>query len=137
MQALHPAYLFGAHSLHHSGRQIGKEGGGTVETTQAGVAAVDMCPAVFSAEDCPLAEYRQTLQGVRSVAARHSIGQDPVIEGQIDTVMVSVKGNRFHGGLLRLENQSCHFHRFHRPHRLLRQKILFCIFRRPSCTWGS
>ena len=96
MQCLHPAFLFGVNSLHHGGGEIGEEGGGAVEPAQAGIAAVDMCPAVFPAKHRPFAEYGQTLQRRGAVAARHRIGQDPVVEGQVDAVVIPVKGHRFH-----------------------------------------
>lgn len=93
--------------LHHSGRQVGEKGGRAVEPAQTGIAAVDMCPAVFSAENGPLAEYCQTLHGCGTVAAHHSVCQDPVIEGQVDTVMVSVERHRLHECLVRLEKSRC------------------------------
>ena len=123
--------------LHNGSRQIGEEGGGAVEPSQAGVAAVDMCPAVFSAENGSFVKDGQTLQRCGTAAADDGIRQNPVIERQINAVMIPVKGYRLYGGLLRLENHRHHFHHFHRPHRLLRQKIRSCTSGRLSCTWGS
>lgn len=88
--------LFGVSDLHHGSGEIGEEGGGAVEAAQAGIAAVDMCPAVFPAEHCPFAEYGQTLQRSGAVAARHRIGQDSVVEGKVDAVVVPVKGHGLH-----------------------------------------
>lgn len=82
--------------LHNGRGQIGEQGGGAVEAAQAGVAAVDMCPAVFPAENRPFVEDRQTLHGGGAGSADHGIRQDPVIEGQVDAVVVAVKSHRLH-----------------------------------------
>lgn len=104
---MHPAYLFGDHSLHDGRRQIGKEGGGTIKAAQSGIAAIDMGPAVFSAEHSPFAEDGQTLQGGGAAAADNGICQNPVIEGQINAVVIPVKCHRFHECLVRLEKSRC------------------------------
>ena len=93
---MHPAYLFGDHSLHDGRRQIGKEGRGAVEAAQSGIAAIDVGPAVFSAEYSPFAEDGQSLQGGRTAAADNGICQDPVIESQFNAVVIPVECHRFH-----------------------------------------
>ena len=126
--------------LHHCSGQVGEEGGRAVVLAQAGVASVNMCPVVFAAENGPFGEDGKPIQGRGTGAADHGIGQDPVVEGQIDAVMIPVKSHRLDGGLLRLEIQDRRFHHFchyYHPHRLARQTIQSCTSGRLSCTWGS
>ena len=86
----------GVSDLHHGGGAVGVDGGGTVGFTQTGITAEDMGAAVFAAEDCPLGEYRKAVEGGRSGGADDCIGQYLIIEGDIDTVMITVKGHRLH-----------------------------------------
>ena len=55
-----------------------------------------MGTAVFAAEDGTLGEYRETTQGGRHGGAGHGVGQDLVVEGDVDAVMIAVKGHGFH-----------------------------------------
>ena len=63
--------------LHYGGGQVGEEGGGAVEGTEAGAAAVDVGAAVFAAEDGPLGEDGQAVQCGGAGVAYHGIGQHP------------------------------------------------------------
>ena len=85
----------GVSDLHHCSRQIGKQGRRSVEGTDAGVAAVDVSAAVFSTENRPFAEDCQTVQCGGACIAYHGIGQNAIVEGHIDTVMVPVEGDWF------------------------------------------
>ena len=78
--------------LHNGGRQVREQGGGAVKSAQAGAAAVDMCPAVFAAENGPFGENSETVQRSGAGIAHHGISQYPVVEGQVDAVMVPVEG---------------------------------------------
>ena len=82
--------------LHHGGGQVGAEAGQSVGAAQDGVASVNMCPAVLTAEDGPLGKYGKTVQGCGAAGAHHSVGQDPVVEGDVDAVVVPVEGHRLH-----------------------------------------
>ena len=61
-----------------------------------GVTAVDVGTAVFPAEDGPLGENRKAVQGGGPGAAHHSIGENPVVEGHVDAVVIPVKGHGLH-----------------------------------------
>ena len=54
-----------------------------------------MGPAVFAAEDCPLGERGQTVKSGGAAATDYCIGQDPVVEGYIDTVVIPVESHGF------------------------------------------
>ena len=82
--------------LHHSRGDIGKKPGDSVGGSNSGVAAIDVGTAVLTAEHCPLGEYGKTVQGCRSGYTNHRIGQNPIVEGDINAVMVPVKGHRFY-----------------------------------------
>ena len=49
-----------------------------------------------SAEDSPLGEHGQAVEGGGAAAAYYGIGQHPVVEGYIHTVMVPVEGHGLH-----------------------------------------
>ena len=55
-----------------------------------------MGTAVFAAEDGPLGEYRQAAEGGRHGRAGHGVGQDLIVEGDVNTVVVAVEGHRLH-----------------------------------------
>ena len=55
-----------------------------------------MGPAVLTAENCPLGKYRQAVQADRSGAANGGIGQDPIVEGHVDAVVIPVESHRLH-----------------------------------------
>jgi len=112
-----PAFLFGVGHLHHCGGAVGVEATAAIGSADAGIAGKDVRAAILAAQDCPLGEYCQTVNGGRSGAAYQCIRKDAVIEGHIDTIVGTVKRHRLHGGLLRLENFRRRFHRFrHHSH---------------------
>ena len=113
----------GVQYLHHGGGQVGEVTGHAVRLAQAGVAAVDMGVAFLTAEDGPFGEHSQAVEGGGATAADHGVGKDPIIEGHIDTVVVSVKGYGFDGGLLRLENFRRRFLRFRHYLRCYRPRL--------------
>ena len=90
--------------LHHRGGQVGAEPCGAVSLSDAGVAGVDVGPAVLAAEHGPFGEYSQPVKGGRTGNTHHRIRQNPVVEGYVDAVVVAVKGHRFHidGGVEQL-----------------------------------
>ena len=55
-----------------------------------------MSPAVLAAEHRPLAEDPKTIQGGGAAGANQGIRQNPVVEGDVDAVVVPVKGHRLH-----------------------------------------
>lgn len=119
-----PCQDHGIQNLHHSHRQIPAHGRQAVRGMDTGIAGKDMCCAVLTAKHRPFGKYRKAMERRRSCASHHGIGKDPVEEGHINTEMASVKGHRFHGGLLRLENFRRRFHHFrHHPRRYHRLRF--------------
>ena len=55
-----------------------------------------MCAAILTAQHSPLGEAGQTVQRGGAVAPYHSIGQNPIVEGDVDTIMVPIKSHRLH-----------------------------------------
>ena len=55
-----------------------------------------MGPTVLTAEHRPLGKYRQAVKGGGPRLADGGIGQDPVVEGDVDAVVIPVKGHRLH-----------------------------------------
>ena len=55
-----------------------------------------MRPAFFPTQDCPLGKRGETVQGSRTICAYDSIGQDPVVECDINAVVISVKSYGFY-----------------------------------------
>ena len=86
----------GVSDLHHRGGVIGADPGKAVRAVQAGAAGIDMCPAVLAAEYRPLGEHSKALEGHGPVDPDGGIRQDSVVEGQVDAVMIPVKGHRLH-----------------------------------------
>ena len=82
--------------LHNGGGAVGGEPGQAVRPVDAGVAGEDVGPAVLSAEHSPLGKGGQTAQRHRPGGADGGIGQDPVEEGDVHTVVMPVKGYRLH-----------------------------------------
>ena len=70
--------------------------GSAVGSPQAGVGGEDVGPAVFAAEDGPLGEYCQAAEGGGHGGAGGGVGQDLIVEGDIDAVVVAVEGHGFH-----------------------------------------
>ena len=77
----------GARDLHHCRRQAAGDIAGTV-------GAEDVGAAVFAAEDSPLGEQRQTADGGGAAGPHGGIGDDLVVEGQVDGIVVPVEGHR-------------------------------------------
>ena len=86
----------GVSDLHHSGGMVGADTAETVGAVQTGAAGVDVGPAVLSAEYRPLGEHGKPLQGHRPVDTYGRIRQDPVVEGQVNAIVIPVKGYRFY-----------------------------------------
>lgn len=93
---MHSACLFGVRSLHHGGGAVGVGAGVAVEFADAGIAAENVGMAVFAAEDGPFIEDSKAVQCGRAAGTHHCIGQNPVEEGDVDAVVIPVKGHRFH-----------------------------------------
>ena len=93
--------------LHHSSGTVGMDCCRPIGLTDTGIAAVDVCAAVLAAQNCPLGEYRKSVQRCRTGRSHHRIRKDSVIEGHINAVMVSVEGHRLHECLVRLEKSRC------------------------------
>ena len=70
--------------------------GAAVGGSQAGVGGEDVGPAVLTAEHRPLGEHRQAAEGGGHGRARHGVGQDLIVEGHVDAVVVAVKGHGLH-----------------------------------------
>ena len=66
-----------------------------------------MGAAVFAAEDRPLGDDGQTADGGAAAGSGEGIGQDPVIECDVDAVVAAVEGHRLHECLVRLEKSRC------------------------------
>ena len=81
----------GVQNFHHGSGEVMIEGdrGGVI-------AAVGVGAGVFTAEDGTLVEDRKTIEGGRAVGAYRRVGQNAVVEGQIDAVVAAVKGYGFY-----------------------------------------
>lgn len=89
-------FLIVGSDLHHGGGAVGAAAGLAVGAADPGVAAENMCPAVLAAQNGPLVEDRRAAQCHGTVAAHNGIGQDLIVEGDVDAVMVPVEGHRLH-----------------------------------------
>ena len=67
-----------------------------VGAAQTGIAAEDVGPAVLAAQDGPLAEYSQSVEGRGTAGAYHRVRQHTVVESDVNAVVVPVKGDRLH-----------------------------------------
>ena len=90
------AFLFGVRSVHYGGGKVGTGAGGAVGGAEAGVAAVDVGAAVLAAQNRSFGEYRQAVQRRGAAGAHHRVCQNPVVEGDIDAVMVAVESHGLH-----------------------------------------
>ena len=107
----------GIQHFHHSRGAVDAVNGNAVPAADAGVAGKHMGLAVFAAQHHPLGENHKTIQWHGSGRAYNGIGQNAVIECNINAVVIAVKCHRLDGGLLRLENFRRRFHRFrHHSH---------------------
>lgn len=113
----------GIQHLHHSSGKIGGEPGDSVGFIQPCVAAVDVGMAFFTAEHGPFGEHRKAVQGGGTSGADGSICKNPVVEADIDAVVIPIKGHRLDGGLLRLENFRRRFLRFRHYLRCYRPRL--------------
>ena len=86
----------GVSDLHHRGGPVGAIPAGAVRTAKPGVAGVDVGAALLAAEDCPLGEHRKAVKCCRPAGAYCGIRQDPVIECNIDAVMLPVESHLLH-----------------------------------------
>ena len=93
---MRPAFLFGAHGLHYSRRQVVAQAAHAVRAAENGVASENVGAAVFAAEDCPLGKHGKTIKTGGPACANDGICKDPVEEGDIDTVVASVKCHRLY-----------------------------------------
>lgn len=81
--------------LHHGGGQVGggKDG---FQLGQGGGAGEYVGTAVLAAEHRPLGEGGKTGQGCGTTGADYSVGQHPVVKGDVHAVVVPVKGHGLH-----------------------------------------
>ena len=90
------AFLIGGSDLYHGGRTIGGRERAAVGFSDAGVAGENVGAAVLAAEHRPFGEYRETAQCRGTAGADHRVRQNAVVEGDVDTVVIPVKGDRLH-----------------------------------------
>ena len=83
----------GVRDLHHRGGEIGQNLGVAVACADPGVTAEDVGAAVLAAQNGPLGKDGQTADGGAAAVAAGGISQNPVIEGDIDAVMMAVERN--------------------------------------------
>ena len=81
--------------LHHSGGAVGGYGG-AVYAGAVDAAGENMGPAVLTAENGPLGEYGKTVQWGRAAGGGNALSQNPVVEGDIDAIMMAIEGNGFY-----------------------------------------
>ena len=86
----------GVSDLHHGGGAVGGVDGAAVGSAETGVGGEDVGPAVLAAEHRPLGEYRQAAEGSGHGRSRHGVGQDLIVEGHVDAVVIAVEGHGFH-----------------------------------------
>ena len=86
----------GVSDLHHGRWIIGADTAEAIRPTQAGAAGIDVRLTVLTAQDYPFGEHRKTLQCHRTVDPNRSICQNPVVECQVDTVVMPVECHRLH-----------------------------------------
>jgi len=86
----------GVQGLHHGRGPVCQIPGNGLRRAGPQVAAVDVGAALLAAEDNPFGEDCQTAQRGRAVGPHNGVGQDPVVEGDVDAVVVSVKGHGLH-----------------------------------------
>ena len=97
----------GIQNLYHSGRQIGLQPGQSIRAADNGIASEDMCPAVLAAQNSPLGEDCKTVQRCRPSGTDNGISKDPVVECNVNAVVIPVKSHRLHECLVRLEKSRC------------------------------
>ena len=88
------AFLIGGSDLYHGGRTIGGRERAAVGFSDAGVAGENVGAAVLTAEHCSLGEYRKAAQRCGTAGAHHRVRQNAVVEGDVDTVVIPVKGDQ-------------------------------------------
>ena len=86
----------GVSDLHHGSGTVGMVAGETVCSIENSVAAEGMGAAVFSAQHCPLGENGKTGEGGGAILTDGGIGQNPVVECNVNAVVVAVEGHRFY-----------------------------------------
>ena len=86
----------GVSDLHHGDGAVGAHPGDAVYAAQVGITAENVCPAVLSAEDGPLGEHRQTIEGCGVDGTGDGICLDLIVDGHIDAVVVAVECHRLY-----------------------------------------
>ena len=96
-----PVLRIGVSDLYHGGREIGLDLGIAVTAADSGVAAENVGTAVFAAKNSPFGEYGQPADGGTAAVSGDGIGQNPVVERNVDAVMMPIEGHRLHfdGGI--------------------------------------
>ena len=82
--------------LHHSGGAVDDIASQAVGLTDASIAAINVGLAVLAAQHCPFGKHSQTVQRSGAVGADGGIGENAVVEGYIDAVVIPVKCHRLH-----------------------------------------
>ena len=90
------ALRIGVSDLHYGSGAVCMNGGGPIGLTQTGITAEDMGAAVLATEDGSLGEYCQTADGTAAAVPGGGISQNPVVECNINTIMIAVKSYRFY-----------------------------------------
>ena len=86
----------GVSDLHHSSGTVGIVAREAVRCAEAGITAEDVGAAVFPAEDSPFGEYGKAAQRSRAVVADGGIGQNLVVECNVDAIMIAIKCHGFY-----------------------------------------
>jgi hypothetical protein len=97
----------GIQNFYHSGGQTGKEMCGFAVFSDLGIARVNVCFAVFAAQNSSFGKDGKAVQGGGAGCTNHRICQNPVVECNINAVAVTVKGHGLHECLVRLEKSRC------------------------------
>ena len=82
--------------LHHGGGAVEMYGGQAIGFAQTGIAAEDVGAAVLTAEDGALGKHSQPVKGGRPGITHHRVGQNSIVEGHVNAVVVPVEGHGLH-----------------------------------------
>lgn len=94
----------GIEHLYHGGGAVGGTQGTPVRTAKRGIASENVGPAVLTAQNSPLVEHSQSVEGRGAAGADYRVRQHTVVEGNVDAIVVPIKSHRLHESLLRYEN---------------------------------
>lgn len=86
----------GVSDLNHGDGAVGVHAGDAVSTANVGIAAENVSPAVFAAEDGPFGKYRQTVECGGVDGTGDGVCLNLVVEGHIDTIVVAIKCHRLY-----------------------------------------